>query len=71
MPTDRVTGWVVTVLITVIAFAIRVVNLGYPNKLVFDETYYAKDAYSLLQVRLRAQLAGRRQRLRSPPATPT
>ena len=22
---------------------------GYPNKLVFDETYYAKDAYSLLQ----------------------
>ena len=25
------------------------VNLGYPNKLVFDETYYAKDAYSLLK----------------------
>ena len=31
------------------AFVIRLVNLGYPNKLVFDETYYAKDAYSLLQ----------------------
>ena len=27
----------------------RFVNLGYPNKLVFDETYYAKDAYSLLK----------------------
>ncbi len=49
MPTDRITGWVVTVLISAIAFVMRVVNLGYPNKLVFDETYYAKDAYSLLR----------------------
>ena len=49
MPADRITGWVVTLVITAIAFAIRVVNLGYPNKLVFDETYYAKDAYSLLK----------------------
>jgi dolichyl-phosphate-mannose-protein mannosyltransferase len=48
MPLDRVTGWVVAIVITGIAFAIRLVNLGYPNKLVFDETYYAKDAYSLL-----------------------
>jgi dolichyl-phosphate-mannose--protein O-mannosyl transferase len=49
MPTDRLTGWLVTVLISGIAFAIRLVNLGYPNKLIFDETYYAKDAYSLLK----------------------
>ena len=49
MPADRITGWVVTLLITAIAFVVRVVNLGYPNKLVFDETYYAKDAYSLLK----------------------
>jgi len=49
MPADRITGWVVTLLITGAAFAIRVVNLGYPNKLVFDETYYAKDAYALLK----------------------
>ena len=49
MPADRITGWVVTLLISAIAFALRVVGLGYPNKLVFDETYYAKDAYSLLQ----------------------
>ena len=49
MPADRVTGWVVTLLITATAFVLRVVNLGYPNKLVFDETYYAKDAYSLLK----------------------
>jgi dolichyl-phosphate-mannose-protein mannosyltransferase len=49
MPSDQIVGWVVTLLITAAAFAIRVVNLGYPNKLVFDETYYAKDAYSLLK----------------------
>ncbi len=49
MPADRITGWVVTLLITATAFVLRVVNLGYPNKLVFDETYYAKDAYSLLK----------------------
>jgi dolichyl-phosphate-mannose-protein mannosyltransferase len=49
MPADRITGWVVTLLITATAFGIRLVNLGYPNKLVFDETYYAKDAYSLLK----------------------
>ena len=41
MPADRITGWVVTCAITATAFAIRLVNLGYPNKLVFDETYYA------------------------------
>lgn len=33
----------------VLAFALRVVNLGSPRYLVFDETYYAKDAYSLLK----------------------
>ena len=38
-----------TLIIGAIAFVIRFVNLGYPNKLVFDETYYAKDAYSLLK----------------------
>ncbi len=37
----------VTLAITAIAFAIRIVNLGYPNKLVFDETYYPKDAWTL------------------------
>ena len=28
---------------------LRVVHLGRPNALIFDETYYAKDAYSLLR----------------------
>lgn len=44
---DRLAGWLVTIAITAIAFVIRLVNLGYPNKLVFDETYYAKDGYAL------------------------
>ena len=46
---DPVVGWLVTVGITALAFVIRFVNLGRPNYLVFDETYYAKDAYSLLK----------------------
>jgi dolichyl-phosphate-mannose-protein mannosyltransferase len=50
MPTDRINGWIVTLIIGAIAFVIRYVNLGYPNKLVFDETYYAKDAYALLKL---------------------
>lgn len=47
--TDRLAGWLVTLGITAIAFVLRVVHLGRPNALIFDETYYAKDAYSLLQ----------------------
>jgi dolichyl-phosphate-mannose--protein O-mannosyl transferase len=46
---DGPISWVVTLAITALAFVIRFVNLGYPNKLVFDETYYAKDAYTLWQ----------------------
>ena len=49
MPTDRLRGWVVTLVITAIAFFLRLPGLAYPDKLVFDETYYAKDAYSLLK----------------------
>jgi dolichyl-phosphate-mannose--protein O-mannosyl transferase len=44
---DRLAGWIVTLSITAIAFAIRVVNLGYPKYLIFDETYYPKDAWTL------------------------
>ena len=47
--TDRLAGWLVTGAVTAIAFVLRVVHLGRPNALIFDETYYAKDAYSLLR----------------------
>ena len=46
-PADRLMGWLVTIAITVVAGVIRLINLGYPKGLVFDETYYAKDAYTL------------------------
>jgi len=46
---DAAAGWVTTLAITLLAFLIRLQNLGYPNELIFDETYYAKDAWSLLQ----------------------
>ncbi|MDR2974818.1 MAG: phospholipid carrier-dependent glycosyltransferase [Propionibacteriaceae bacterium] len=48
-PTDRVIGWVVTIVITAVAFFLRWYRLGEPNTLMFDETYYAKDAWSVLQ----------------------
>lgn len=41
-------GWVAPLLVVVLAGLMRFWNLGYPNAIVFDETYYAKDAYSLL-----------------------
>ena len=44
---DRLNGWIVTITITAIAFGIRFYNLAYPNKLIFDETYYPKDAWTL------------------------
>jgi hypothetical protein len=44
---DRLRGWVLTIIITGVAFAIRFSNLGYPSNLMFDETYYAKDAWTL------------------------
>lgn len=45
---DRALSWVVTLVIGAFAFIIRLVNLGRPANLVFDETYYAKDAWALL-----------------------
>ncbi|MEZ5084902.1 MAG: phospholipid carrier-dependent glycosyltransferase [Tessaracoccus sp.] len=47
--TDRKAGWIVTLSITLIAFLLRLYQVGYPNELVFDETYYAKDAWGILQ----------------------
>lgn len=49
LPTDRLVGWIAPLVITAIAFVLRAIHLGRPGYLVFDETYYAKDAYSLLQ----------------------
>ncbi|MEU6548778.1 phospholipid carrier-dependent glycosyltransferase [Streptomyces sp. NPDC046915] len=42
--------WVGPVLVAVLAGAIRFWHLGRPRGVVFDETYYAKDAWSLLHL---------------------
>jgi len=47
---DRMWGWLGPLLVTVLAGIARFANLGRPHKLVFDETYYVKGAYSLLKV---------------------
>ena len=50
MPRDFEGGWIATLAITAMAALLRFWNLGNPVKFVFDETYYAKDAYSLLKL---------------------
>jgi dolichyl-phosphate-mannose--protein O-mannosyl transferase len=44
---DRFTGWVATVAVTLLAGFLRLWQLGRPHAFLFDETYYAKDAWSL------------------------
>ncbi|WP_257998461.1 dolichyl-phosphate-mannose--protein mannosyltransferase [Zhihengliuella halotolerans] len=41
--------WLVPALITALAAWLRLVNLSAPHDLIFDETYYVKDAFTLLQ----------------------
>jgi dolichyl-phosphate-mannose-protein mannosyltransferase len=44
---DRFAGWAVTVAVTMLAGFLRLWHLGRPHAFLFDETYYAKDAWSL------------------------
>ncbi|OUM40809.1 phospholipid carrier-dependent glycosyltransferase [Arthrobacter agilis] len=41
--------WILPLAMAVIGGLLRFVRLGEPGSLVFDETYYVKDAYSMLQ----------------------
>jgi dolichyl-phosphate-mannose-protein mannosyltransferase len=45
----RLVGWVATLAVTALAGFLRLWNLDRPDRFLFDETYYAKDAWSLLQ----------------------
>jgi dolichyl-phosphate-mannose-protein mannosyltransferase len=45
---DPIIGWSAALGITLLAFFLRVWKLGTPRAFSFDETYYAKDAWSLL-----------------------
>ncbi len=44
----RIQGWIVTALAALIAALTRLPRLNNPRAMVFDETYYVKGAYSLL-----------------------
>ena len=49
MPEDRLWGWIGPLLVTLFAALLRFNRLSVPNAVIFDETYYAKDAWSILQ----------------------
>lgn len=42
-------SWVVAGVVTLVAAIVRLVDLGHPGRIIFDETYYAPNAYALLQ----------------------
>ncbi|WP_187271792.1 dolichyl-phosphate-mannose--protein mannosyltransferase [Aeromicrobium terrae] len=46
---ERAWGWLAPVGVTLFAFGLRLYHLGRPDTLAFDETYYAKHAWSMLQ----------------------
>ncbi len=46
----RLWGWLGPAAVAVVAGVLRFTDLSRPHQLVFDETYYVKQAYSLLQV---------------------
>ncbi len=48
MPADGHWGWTGPLAVTAIAAVLRFVDLSRPRRFVFDETYYAKDAWSLV-----------------------
>lgn len=52
MPTDRLRGWVVTVVLTVIGGVIRLQDLGFPTHNgtpIFDEKHYTPQAWQMLR----------------------
>jgi dolichyl-phosphate-mannose--protein O-mannosyl transferase len=49
MPDDRLWGWIGPLLVTLFAALLRFNRLSVPNAVIFDETYYAKDAWSILK----------------------
>ena len=44
---SRVLAWLAPVFVTLFAAALRLTNLSHPHDIMFDETYYVKDSWSL------------------------
>ena len=49
MPSRGLVGWIGPLVVTLIGGLLRFVDLGRPHDIIFDETYYPKDALSLLK----------------------
>ncbi len=49
LPDDRAVSWLVALAITIFGGVLRFADLARPKAVVFDETYYMKDAFSLLR----------------------
>lgn len=49
MPTDGAIAWAGTILIVTLAALVRFWNLGFPDRLVFDEAYYVPEASQVLR----------------------
>ena len=47
---ERLWGWLGPLAVTALALGLRLWHLGRPGTLSFDETYYAKNAWSMLHV---------------------
>jgi len=58
MPDDRLWGWLGPLLVTAFGTFLRFNRLRVPRALIFDETYYAKDAWSILQHGVEWNLVG-------------
>ena len=46
---DPLPGWLASIGVFLLALFLRLWELGEPDEFAFDETYYAKDAWSLLE----------------------
>ncbi len=49
MPDDRLWGWIGPLLVTAFAGFLRFNRLSVPDSVIFDETYYIKDGWSILK----------------------
>lgn len=52
---DRFWSWMGPALVAALAALLRLINLGHPRTLVFDETYYVKGAFTLLMAGFEAE----------------
>jgi dolichyl-phosphate-mannose--protein O-mannosyl transferase len=58
MPDDGLWGWLGPLLVTAFGAFLRFDRLRVPRALIFDETYYAKDAWSILNHGVELNLVG-------------